>query len=218
MPVVAQVNPRARRITLRIDNADGGVRLTLPRGVSLAEGMLFAREKAAWLRDGLAALPPRVPFADGTLVPVLGTDHRIRHLPGGRGTVRRQDGEIRVTGQARLVARRVETWLRAEARRELGGRARLKAARIGRRVARVAVRETRSRWGSASDDGNLNFCWRLVLAPEAVLDYVVAHEVAHLEVMNHGPRFWRLVGRLTADVDGPRAWLLRHGARLYRYG
>ena len=116
------------------------------------------------------------------------------------------------------MARRVRDFLMAEARRELGERARAKAERIGARVAAVTIRDTRSRWGSCSATGRLSFSWRLILTPEPVLDYVVGHEVAHLREMNHSPRFWALCAELTAEVAGPRVWLKANGARLLRYG
>ena len=128
------------------------------------------------------------------------------------------EGEIRVRGDPAHLARRVRDHLAALARDELARRARPLAAHVGCTIARVTVRDTRSRWGSCSASGNLSFSWRLIFAPEEVVDYVVAHEVAHLAEMNHGPRFWRLVERLAPGNAGPRAWLDRHRARLLSYG
>jgi hypothetical protein len=105
----------------------------------------------------------------------------------------------------------------AIARAEVADRARRLAARIGRKLGRVGVRDTKSRWGSCSGRGNLSFSWRLVFAPEPVINYVVAHEVAHLAEMNHGPRFWRLVESLSPDSAAARAWLKRHRSRLFSY-
>jgi predicted metal-dependent hydrolase len=116
------------------------------------------------------------------------------------------------------IERRVRDHLVAMARTELAGRARPLAARIGRKLVRVGVRDTKSRWGSCSGRGNLSFSWRLVFAPEPIIDYVVAHEVAHLAEMNHGPRFWRLVESLSPDSAAARAWLKRHRSRLLSYG
>ena len=129
-----------------------------------------------------------------------------------------RDGEIRVRGDPAHVERRVRDHLMAMAHSEFARRARLVAARIGRNVTRVAVRDTKSRWGSCSGRGNLSFSWRLIFAPEPVIDYVVAHEVAHLAEMNHGPRFWRLVRTLVPDCAMPRAWLKRHRGQLFSYG
>src|SRR5207237_3139479 len=119
------------------------------------------------------------------------------------------DGEIRVRGEPAHLARLVRVHLISLARQELGRRARFHAARIGKPVARVSVRDTKSRWGSCSAKGSLSFSWRLVLAPDNVVDYVVAHEVAHLAEMNHGPRFWRLLRELTPGRAAPRPWLRR---------
>jgi hypothetical protein len=128
------------------------------------------------------------------------------------------DGEIRVRGEPAHLGRRVRDHLISLARQELSRRARLHAARIGRPIARVTVRDTKSRWGSCSAKGSLSFSWRLVLAPDNVVDYVVAHEVAHLAEMNHGPRFWRLLRSLAPDSAAPRTWLTRHRNLLLSYG
>ena len=106
----------------------------------------------------------------------------------------------------------------AEARREMTERALEKARLAERTVTSVTLRDTRSRWGSCTPDGAISLSWRLVLAPLPVLDYVVAHEVAHLAHMNHGPRFWALTAKLTDQVTGPQRWLKDNGARLLRYG
>jgi len=221
VPLRVRESARARRITVRIDAGADSVELVLPRRVSLAAGLRFLDARRDWLAAHLAEMPEHVAFADGAIVPVLGTPHRIRHLGErvtGARTVTIADGEIRVVGAAPHVARRVRDHLIALARQELGQRARALAARIDRRVARITVRDTRSRWGSCSASGALAFSWRLILAPEAVLDYVVAHEVAHLAEMNHGPRFWRVVEMLSPGSARQRGWLSRNRARLLRYG
>ena len=152
-------------------------------------------------------------------MPVLGTPHRIHRESDPKAPpVAIIDGEIRVRGEPIHLGRRVRDHLIRLARQELSHRARLLAARIGRPIARITVRDTKSRWGSCSASGCLSFSWRLVLAPESVVDYVVAHEVAHLAEMNHGPRFWRLVQSLTPDHAAPRAWLNRHRNQLLSYG
>ncbi|MEQ8697913.1 MAG: SprT family zinc-dependent metalloprotease [Bauldia litoralis] len=210
--------PRARRITLRVDAATRRVILTLPPGVDPARGFAFLREKQLWLQNRVARMPQAVAFADGAVIPFLGEDHVIRHRPDARGGVWREDGALHVTGDPAHLPRRLQDWLKAEARRELSAQTRAMAARVDRPVARVSVRDTRSRWGSCTSAGALSFSWRLVFAPRHVFDYVVAHEVAHLVELNHGPRFWRLVEDLCSDMDRGRAWLKRHGARLHGYG
>ena len=218
-PVTIRVSPRARRLMLRVDAARRAVELVLPSGVAPDLGLGFLAAKRGWIAARLEALPMPVPFADGALVPVFGEWHRICREPSPAAPpVAIVDAEIRVRGDPAHVGRRVRDHLALLARREFGERARRLARRIGKPVLRVSVRDTRSRWGSCSAAGALSFSWRLIFAPEAVIDYVVAHEVAHLAEMNHGPRFWKLVHSLVPDSAGPRAWLKRHRARLFSYG
>ena len=217
--VSIRVSPRARRIALRIDAAERKVELVLPPGVPPSHGLRFLATKQGWIAARLAALPQPVPFAEGVTVPLLGIPHRIRREDDAAAPpVAIRDGEIRVRGDPTHVERHVRDHLVAMAHSEFAGRARRLAARIGRKMARVSVRDTKSRWGSCSGRGNLSFSWRLIFAPEPVIDYVVAHEVAHLAEMNHGPRFWRLVESLSPDSAAARAWLKRNRSRLLSYG
>jgi predicted metal-dependent hydrolase len=218
-PVRVRVSPRARRVGLRIDAAERRVELVLPRGVPAELGLRFLKDNRGWIAARLDALPRPVPFVEGAMVPVRGAPHCIRRsLDPAAPPVTIADGEIRVRGDPSHLARRVRDHLVALAHDELARRARPLAARIGHKIARVRVRDTKSRWGSCSSNGNLSFSWRLIFAPDPVIDYVVAHEVAHLAEMNHGPRFWRLVESLTPGSGQPRAWLDRHRARLLSYG
>jgi predicted metal-dependent hydrolase len=219
VPVSIRISERARRVGLRIDSAERKVELILPRGVSERSGLRFLAAKRAWVTARLEALPQAVPFVEGAIVPLFGVPHRIcRELGPAAPPVKIVDGEMRVRGDPAHLARRVRDHLVAAARAELTPRARRLAAQIGRNVARVNVRDTRSRWGSCSGQRNLSFSWRLIFAPEPVLEYVVAHEVAHLAEMNHGPRFWTLVESLAPGSAGPRAWLKQNRTRLLAYG
>ncbi len=217
-PLVVSRNSRARRITLRLDSLSRNVRLVLPRRMALREGLDFATQKGDWLLAQLDALPARVPFTDGAVIPLLGRDHVIRHVSGARRGVWRQDGEIFASGFAEHLPRRITDFLKAEARAAITPLAHAKAAQIQRQVTRLTIRHMTSRWGSCGSDGKLCFCWRLVLAPEPVFDYVIAHEIAHLRHMNHGPRFWKLVARLTPDLNGARRWIKQSGDTLLAYG
>lgn len=218
IPLAVRRHPRARRYGLRVDPAGGRVVLVLPPRGNLAGALRFARRHGAWARRRLAQVPPQIAFAPGTTLDVLGASLEIVHDPSHRGAAALEPGVLRVGGRAEFVARRVRDRLKIEARRELAERSAARAAIIGRRVRAVAVGDPRSRWGSCAADGQLRFSWRLVLAPPEVLDYVVAHEVAHLVESNHGIRFWRLVDRLTANRKQAQAWLRRHGASLLRMG
>jgi predicted metal-dependent hydrolase len=218
VPVELRRHPRARRITLRLNPEGDGVRLVLPQRTSVREAIAFAERNGGWILKHLAKVPPRIVFAEGAVIPLLGESHVVAHEPAARCGVRRENGVIRVSGLAEHLPRRVGDFLKREARAEIGARARDKAARIDRRPGRISLRDTRSRWGSCNARGDLSFSWRLILAPEPVLDYVVAHEVAHLVHLDHSPRFWKLTASLTADMGGAKAWLGRHSAELWRYG
>jgi hypothetical protein len=216
--LVVRRSARARRILLQVGQIDGAVELVLPRGTKLREALAFAEQKAAWVERRLDLVLPRVPFDDGAEVPFLGGVMRIRRIDEPGVAARRCAAELLVPGREDTLPGRVGRWYRGEARREIAARVGDKAHRLGRRPGRITVRDQRSRWGSCSGDGNLNFSWRLILAPEWVLDYVVAHEVAHLAEMNHGARFWRHVGGLCAEPEAARAWLRARGASLHRFG
>ena len=209
---------RARRVSLRIDPRDGAVVVTLPPRTSRPVGMALLMDHADWVTRRLAALPGAVVFEDGADVPLEGVAHRIRHMPGRRGTVWLEAGEILVAGDAAFVGRRVGDFLRAEARRLLAGLVVEKATLAGLRASRITVKDTRTRWGSCASNRALAFSWRLAMAPRFVLEYVVAHEVAHLRHMNHGPHFWALVATLTPHTQEAMRWLRDEGPRLMRVG
>ena len=216
--VTVRISPRARRLSLRVDAAKRGVELVLPRRFSAETALGFVSSHRGWIAARIAAMPPPRPLGEGASVPVFGVPHRIcRELDPKAPPVAIADGEIRVRGEPAHLPRRVRDHLTALAKRDFAARAHATAARIGKSVGRVGVRDPKSRWGSCSSKGVLSFSWRLVLAPEAVIDYVVAHEVAHLVEMNHGPRFWRLVASLVPDVAKSRAWLRRHRLELLAY-
>lgn len=237
VPLRVRRNRRARRIVLRVDHARDEAVLTLPWRVPLREGLAFARERRDWLAARLADLPPRVPFGPGAILPLRGTPHRIEHVgdPGrrragesprapkdaprqGRRIIHVENGIISVAGKPEHLPRRLSDWLRAEAKRVLAPVLREKAARLGVALGKITVRDTKTLWGSCSAKGDVSLCWRLILAPPVVADYVCAHEVAHMKIRGHGARFWALVGELAKDMEGARRWLAREGESLQRYG
>jgi predicted metal-dependent hydrolase len=214
---------QARRYTLRIDAISREVVLTIPPRGSLQEAREFAQKHGGWIAARLERLPEAKPFQHGTEVPLRGSAHRIVHRQGERGTVWTEtDGNggrlICVAGERPHVDRRISDFLKREARRDLEAASRRHAAMLGVKIARISVRDQSSRWGSCSNTGVLSFSWRLILAPPFVLDYLAAHEVAHLVELNHSPRFWRLLGRLYPDADRAKTWLDTHGTDLHRYG
>jgi predicted metal-dependent hydrolase len=214
---------QARRYTLRIAAATREVILTIPPRGTLKEAREFAQKHGGWIAARLGRLPEAIRFAHGVVVPVRGVPHRIAHRRGVRGTVWIESDDacerlLCVAGEAPHIDRRIGDFLRREARRDLDAASLRFAAVLGVRVRRVAVRDQASRWGSCSTAGGLSYSWRLILAPSFVLDYLAAHEVAHLAEMNHSSRFWRLVQRLCPDHQRAKVWLDVHGTDLHRYG
>jgi predicted metal-dependent hydrolase len=212
-------NARARRASLRVDPAGRRIVLTAPMRMARGTAVGFAEAQAGWIAARLKRLPERRPFVDGAEVPLFGVPHLIRHRTGVRGTVWVEGAEIHVAGRPEHLPRRLKDWLMAELRQRLVPLVQAKAARIERTVRRITVRDTRSRWGSCGPNAALSFSWRLVLAPPEVLDYLVAHEVAHLVHLNHGARFWALARALCeGPIEGPQAWLKANGETLLQYG
>ncbi len=214
---------RARRYTLRIHPSDREAILTMPPRGTLAEAKDFAQRHGGWIAARLGRLPKAAPFQPGTLVPLRGLPHRIVHRGGARGTVWtevRDSGEriLCVAGAIEHMDRRVHDYLKREARRDLQRSAHAYAIELGVRVKRLSIRDQSSRWGSCTAAGSLSFSWRLILAPPFVLDYLTAHEVAHLIEMNHSLRFWRVVGRVCSSVERAKTWLDTYGNDLHRYG
>ncbi len=220
VPVTLKLNPRARRLIVKVHPSTGEVTVVAPSRRSLAHAMEFARKESAWIARRLAHVPEPVPLGLGRRILYRGEEHVIRYGEGGRPVwIEHADGEriIRVNGRAEHAARRVLDFLKKQARATLNARAIQYADMLGVKPRRITLRDTATRWGSCSSCRSLSFSWRLILAPAFVLDYVVAHEVAHLREMNHGPRFWRLVRELVSEVDRPQAWLSEHGVKLHRF-
>lgn len=224
VPVSFRRNGRARRIIMRIDRRGDGITLTLPPGVGRNAAMNFAISHASWIRTHLKKRIDRVPFIDGAFVPVRGQLHLIEHYPADRGTVwiEERGGELSptlcVAGEAPHMARRIRDWLKKQAREDLTAACTRYSEAMELSYKRLSVRDQTSRWGSCSSSRSLSFSWRLILAPAEVLDYVAAHEVAHLREMNHSARFWKLVEDHCMHAKSSRQWLKENGAQLHRYG
>jgi predicted metal-dependent hydrolase len=214
---------RARRYTLRIHPSDREAILTMPPRGTLADAKDFAQRHGAWIAARLGRLPKAAPFHHGAVIPLRGVAHRIVHRAGERGTVwteTRDSGEriLCVAGGFEHLDRRVHDFLKREARRDLHKASQRYADILGVKVKRLSIRDQSSRWGSCTSAGSLSFSWRLILAPPFVLDYLAAHEVAHLVEMNHSPRFWKVVARICNHVERAKKWLDAEGNDLHRYG
>jgi predicted metal-dependent hydrolase len=215
--------PTAKRIILRVSNATGEILMTIPERTDLKTAQRFANSHGEWIANRVAKVPARVELRPGASVPVRGTPHTIVHWTNVRGTTRASRGVagepiVAVCGERPHVPRRVREFLEAEARRDLGVAVKKHAGKLGVTVKRIAVRDTTSRWGSCSARGALSFSWRLILAPAYILDYLAAHEVAHLRELNHSPKFWKIVYELCPRTEEAETWLRRHGSDLHRFG
>jgi predicted metal-dependent hydrolase len=207
-------NARARRMVLRVAHTGSGPTLTLPPGVSIGRARAFLSDHEGWLRQRMAACPPTARVGAGTVLPF--GDGTLTIEVGGARTMLQRPGVLGVAGPAEGQTVRIAAWLREEARLACVAAVDRHAATLGARPGRISLRDPRARWGSCTAGGDLMFSWRLVMAPAAVLDYVVAHEVAHLAEFNHSRRFWTVVERLCPGFGASRDWLRRKGPELHR--
>jgi len=241
LPLLLRRSTRARRFSLQVSEARRGAILTMPVYSSFADADEFLSRHLDWLKERVAGLSEPVPFTHGAIIPLRGYAHMLRFAGSvrRRGVVwveaaedtkaapawpqsarvpRRKVPRLTVAGEPEHAPRRLLDWLKRQAHQDLRTRVSVHAGRLGLTPARIFVRDQTTRWGSCSTTGALSFSWRLVLAPPFVLDYLAAHEVAHLAHMNHGPRFWALVERIMPRHEEARVWLRKHGASLHRYG
>lgn len=219
LPLTIREHAKATRITLRIEPGGRALRLTVPTGLRSREVDAFLARHDGWLRTKLSKFSVETSLRPGTMIALRGVPHRIVHTGTLRGLteVGEEEGQpvIRVSGLEDHLGRRMEAFFKKEARYDLERLSAIYAGRIGKPVKSVSMKDTRSRWGSCSWDGNLSFSWRIVMAPPFVIDYLAAHEVAHLKEMNHGPKFWALCADLCPDMDRARQWLKAHGSQLH---
>jgi predicted metal-dependent hydrolase len=211
--VALRRSARARRLSLRISGTDGRVTLTLPLRARLGDGLAFLREREPWLRGHLSRAPVAILPAFGARIPFEG---RAVLLCSGEGRIVLDGDRLHLPGGSQGLSGRLSAFLKATARDRIAAACDRHAGALGLPYRKLTLRDTRSRWGSCTSDGDLMFSWRLVLAPPPVLDYVAAHEVAHLARMDHSPEFWAVVEDLCPSHGGARDWLRREGAGLHR--
>lgn len=218
LPLTITEHAQAKRLTLRLDTRRRGIKVTIPPGVPAREVNSFLNRHTDWLEERIAKMPYQPKVRIGSRIPIRGVPHKIVHEPDKRGAckIRRGDNgpELVVHGDRQHLGRRVADFLKAQAKKDIEQLVTKHSTRCRKRAKSIRYKDTVSRWGSCSADGNLSFSWRIMMAPPLVIDYLVAHEVAHLVELNHGPQFWRLCERLCPRTEEAKDWLHRNGGKL----
>jgi predicted metal-dependent hydrolase len=218
VPLIVMRHGRARRMKLRFDGIGDRALLTIPPRASLRSALDWARQHAGWVEDQRERAGSRVTLGDGATIPVEGEPLRIVATGAATRAIRQQGETLQVGGPAELAGARLLRWLKAHAKEVLAVESAALASRHGLPLGRVSIGDPRGRWGSCSVRGDIRYSWRLILAPPHVRLAIVAHEVAHLKHMHHGPDFHALVADISpVSPDVARAWLKRHGRDLHRY-
>ena len=229
MPNLARIHPdlelkvskQARRMALRLDAKKRVVYLVVPSRTRVDKAYKFAWENRDWITEHLAGLPLPIPYANGSILPIFGKKVRIRitYDPSLKTTaIRLENHKLIVETNKEDPSARIERFLKQEALKGLTELAHRKAARIHKRIHAVSVRDTKSRWGSCNDGGEISLSWRLIFAPRAAMDYVVAHEVAHLAYLDHSEKFWDTCHKLSYSYQKGKDWIHHHGHELLRFG
>lgn len=219
LPLTIREHAQATRMTLRIEPGGQALKLTIPRGLAGRDIDAFLTRHHGWLMTRLASVPAAGPLVQDKIISIRGVDHRIVMTGKLRGLAEETEIDgvptLLVSGSPEHVGRRVADHLKRVARRELDALVRHHAATLGKPFKAIAYKDTRSRWGSCTSEGNLSFSWRIAMAPDFVIDYLAAHEVAHLKEMNHGPDFWSTCTRLCPRTKEAKRWLKQNGTRLF---
>jgi len=205
---------QAKRLSLRISSLDGRITITGPHFVPESTFQDFLDSKAEWILSNHKHIE-RIIVVDGASVPVLGKPHEIRTT--NMHKISFVDDQILVPRRGSSIGAKVKGYLKSLARDHLAQASDHYAQRLGYSYQGLRLRDTRSRWGSCSSGGHLMYSWRLVMAPRDVLNYVAAHEVAHLVEKNHSKSFWSVVHDIYGDYEQPRYWLRTSGNQLHRY-
>ncbi len=212
------VSPTAcRRLSLRIDNKERKVVLNLPPRCSVRKALDFVEKNRDWIEAHLLAVPVSRQFSDGDVISFFGENLKICHCPKAKSGVVREGNVLKVSGEKEFLPRRVRDFIRNETHLKMRELSQQKAARIGCSVNRVTIKDTKSRWGSCSTLNNINYNWRIALAPVEAIDYLAAHEVAHLKHRDHSAAFWECVRSLSPYAESGRRWLKQNGRLLYAY-
>ena len=207
----------SRKLILHIDNKERVPVLSIPKYCTRKRAINFVNENMDWILETLQKLPERKHFSDGEVISLFGKSVTINHCPAARCGVRLENDKLIVSGGAEFLHRRVKDYIRQTAETEFYNLSASLAAKIGCKINNVCIKDTKSRWGSCSTLNNINYNWRVALAPQYVINYLMAHEVSHLKHQDHSPAFWQCVASLDKDWEKGRNWLQKNGRILYTY-
>lgn len=212
-------NTRSKRLTLRLKPDGRGAKVTTPAHVSDEEVSSFLNKNRNWIAVRLARMPKAGAPGDGTMILFQGTQHKVTHLDRPRGIVEAKlvagEPTLLVPGDVEHMARRVVDFMKRQARKNLDMAVVKHAASLGVQPKSMRITDSKTRWGSCSSTRTLSFSWRIIMAPAPVLNYLAAHEVAHLREMNHSQQFWDLVEDICPDMNEQKSWLRRNGSLLH---
>jgi predicted metal-dependent hydrolase len=223
--IILKRHAKAKRLKLRYDAAEGAAVLTLPPNMPSARALRFAQKHESWIQKQQAKHSDLAAYRAGDILPFRGQDYLICHDETRPARIYLTEGQITVGGRAEGFNIRLENWLKRQAKSSLPQIAydyeeklkqtyRLHNLKKPRALKKISIRDTKSRWGSCSGQGNISLSYRLIMAPEEIMNYVTAHEVAHLSEMNHSADFWKVVDTLVPNTDEAREWLNNEGQKL----
>ncbi len=206
-----------KRLTLRIDTKNAQAILTMPRLCSKKKAYEFVLSKQDWIIEHLSKIPKAKDFENNETISLFGKNVKITHINNSRKATYLENNMLYVGGDIVFLHRRVKDFIKKEAKNEFFKLSQEMAKKINCKVANVQIKDTKSRWGSCSSLNNINYSWRIALAPEYTIKYLIAHEVAHLKHKNHSYSFWRCVKELYVDATLGKNWLKTNGNQLFLY-
>lgn len=210
-------SPSAKRLTLRIDAKDRIPVLSIPSRCSSAKAVDFVNQHRNWIEENMAKIPVAKAFEDEEAISILGKIYTIKHSPLSRRGVYSEGDFLYVSGAKEFLHRRICDYIKKTAKKEFLKISQQLAQKIGCHVKSVSIKDTKSRWGSCSTLDNINYNWRIALAPDFVIYYLMAHEVSHLKHPDHSKSFWQCVKNLDPRCGEGRLWLKTRGKELYLY-
>lgn len=216
VPLTVRISARARRMKIRVE-ASRQLTLIVPKQLKSRQALAFLKQEEAWLNQQLSRIEKPIAIEPGVTLPLYGDAHLLVHDPSIRGIGIREDGDLKLSGSAEFFKRRFEDWAKKDIKRYIEEQVDIYARRMSVVRGRITIRDQKSRWGSCSSKGHLNFSWRLIFMPRFVSRYIIAHEVAHLVHMDHSADFWALVETHYPEMKAAKTWLKKNGSSVHRY-